>query len=138
MALNMKECSKRARNGEKETISGPMAHSLWAPGSKITLRGKENTSGQTEECTMENGRIINFMVKESTLGLMADVMKENTKMIKNTGTDPTIGQMASPMKASGMTENNMERQDLQTQKERANTACGRMEKESSGLMERAR
>ena len=137
MALNMKEFSKKEKNGEKEIISGLMDLFFRVIGLKIILREKENTNGLMAEYIMENGKTINYMVKVYIHGQMEGDMKVNMKMIKSMDSEHTTGPMENLMKGNGKMENNMEKLDLQIQKVKVNMDYGKTEIELSGLMAKA-
>ena len=68
MALNMKEFSKKEKNGEKEIINGLMDLFFRVIGLRIILREKENTNGLMAECITEITRTIRKMVSVSMFG----------------------------------------------------------------------
>lgn len=132
MDPSMTVCSRMERNGDKELTNGLMKVFISEIGLITTSREKENTGGQTAECTRVNGKKINFMEEEYILGQMVECTMVTMKMIRNMDKVHTHGLMENPMKDNGLMANNMEKLDLQIQKEEARWASGKMERELNG------
>jgi hypothetical protein len=63
---------------------------------------------------------------------MVECTMVTMKMIRNMDKVHTHGLMENPMKDNGLTASNMEKLDLQIQKEEARWASGKMERELNG------
>jgi hypothetical protein len=92
--------------------------------------------GQMDVATRVSGRITTCMAKAFIPGRMGGDMKENMQMTESMDMESTLGLMADSMSASGKTENNMEKEPINKQTAQKKEAFGRMEKESSGWIDR--
>ena len=86
---------------EEANLSGQMDLSIKETFSIITLRAKENISGQMVGLMWENGRIIKCMDMVYLHGQMEEDMKGLTLKIRNKGKVSSIGQMEGGMKENG-------------------------------------
>lgn len=95
---------------------------------------KGSTIGLIKEYIQDNGNKINYMVKADMNGQMVNNIKETLEIITKKDKVCSCGRMVKAMMEDGKIINNTERQSSQIRKDRAKLVCGRMEKESNGLI----
>jgi hypothetical protein len=93
MGINIKECSNRVEEMEKEPITIPQGKFIKVDGQMEGLKDLEFVHGLTEKNMKVNGRIIKNMAKEFIVGLMEGTMKVTIETIKSMDTELILGQM---------------------------------------------
>ena len=95
--IDMKGCTKKAENMEKELITLKMELYTRVNGSMVKSKGMVSARGWMAVDTRDSGQQIKGMEKESFIGLMVVHTLEITKMIKDMEKAPINGVMEESM-----------------------------------------
>ena len=114
---------------DRASIGGRMPPLMMEIGLQTISMARGFTHGQMGGSMWGNGETTNFMVMVSTPGKTAGVMTGNILMIKKKGMVFTSGLTAESTKACGRMENNTERANSTTARERAKRVTGKKVKE---------
>lgn len=123
-----------ARKGQ-DHISGTTVHYIRGSGSITESKALAYIGGSMAASTRDNGTRTIWKAMVCTGGVTAENSKDSIKMIKSTAMECIHGTMAEYMKATGTVESSMDSEytiirEMGVPKQ----DCGKMERESSGLL----
>jgi hypothetical protein len=119
MEVSMKGTLKMDRNMDMDNIYGQMGVNMLELGYLIILEGMALINGLMEDHLKDAGKTTKCMVRECIIGLMVENMMAFILMISKKDMVYIHGQTEGVMKDIGFKVNNMEKVNLQVQKEKA-------------------
>ena len=133
MEINIKVCSNKEKEMEKELTTTQLVRYIREDGSMVEFKGSECVSGPTAKNTKVSGKIIKSMGKAFILGLMEENTKVITETIKSTATVPILGRTSVSTSESGKTIKDTEKGPMLTTASCQRKGFGSKTNASNGL-----